>query len=221
MRAPSWMLGKGLLLPGLVLSAALAGCQTDQQGVMVNASALARAYRENVEKRPSREQLDRIIEGLPAAQLTDLGVMYEREGNLDRAAWAYQQAIRRDLRYAPAYVNLGNVLRSQHQTEAALLRYRQALSADPRSFDGANNFADLCASEGVHLDEAIARLEPMLDSAGPHRCYGLDTLGWLHHLRGDDARAVAVLESALAEAPADDPALLSAINAHLAEARSR
>jgi Tfp pilus assembly protein PilF len=207
-----------LLLP---LAFCLAGCQTDQQGVMVNVSALARAYGAGVDKRPSREQLDRVIEGLPAPQLTDLGVMYEREGNLDRAAWAYQQAIRRDLRYAPAYVNLGNVLRSQHQTEAALLRYRQALSADPRSFDAANNLADLCASEGIHLDEAIGRLEPLLESAGPHRAYGLDTLGWLYHLRGDEARAIALLELALAEAPGNDLALLSAISVHLAEARSR
>jgi Tfp pilus assembly protein PilF len=205
----------------LVFSFLLPGCQTDRQGVLVNVSALARAYRGNVEKRPTREQLDRAIEALPAPQLTDLGVMYEREGNLDRAAWAYQQAIRRDLRYAPAYLNLGNVLRSQGQTEAALLRYRQALSADPHCFDAANNFADLCASERIHLEEAIARLEPLLDSAGPHRAYGLDTLGWLYHLRGDDGRAVALLESALAEAPADDAALLSATRFHLAEARNR
>jgi len=198
-----------------------AGCQTDRQGVMVNVSALARAYRESVDKRPARQQVDRIIEGLSAPQLTDLGVIYERDGNLDRAAWAYQQAIRRDLRYAPAYLNLGNVLRAQNRTEEALLRYRQALSADPRCFDAGNNFADLCASQGLHIEEAIARLEPLLESAGPHRAYGLDTLGWLYHLRGDDARAIGLLESAVAQSPTGDAELLSTIKAHLMEVTSR
>ncbi len=132
------------------------------------------------------------------------------------AAWAYQQAIWRNPRFALAYVNLGNVLRQQGQTEDALFRYRQAMSADRNNFEAANNFADLCAEKGVHLDEAIGRLKIRLDAAGPHRAYGLDTLGWLYHQTGDEAAAAETLETALREPVAKDSKLRSLIEQHLA-----
>ena len=38
-------------------------------------------------------------------------------------------------------------------------------------------------------DEAIGRLRTRLDAAGPHRAYGLDTLGCLHYRTGDGEAA--------------------------------
>jgi Tfp pilus assembly protein PilF len=205
---------RALLL--LLLAALLAGCQTDRRGVQVDLGAVARAYKQRLDRQPSREQVERMVASLPAEQLNDMGVLYEREGRLDRAAWAYQQAIWRNPRFALAYVNLGNVLRQQGQTEDALFRYRQAMSADRNNFEAANNFADLCAEKGVHLDEAIGRLRTRLDAAGPHRAYGLDTLGWLYHQTGDEAAAAETLETALREPAAKDPRLRSLIEQHLA-----
>jgi tetratricopeptide (TPR) repeat protein len=205
------------IMPLLVLAGCLAGCETDRDPVQVDLTAAARAYRQMVDRRPSREQMEAVIASLPAEQLTDLGVMYEREGRLEEAARAYQQAIWREPRYARAYVNLGNVLRKQGKTEEALFRYRQAMSADPASFEAANNFADLCAEEGSCVEEAIERLEPRVEMAGALRPYGLDTLGWLYHLKGDEEKAAATLERALAEAGEGDPGLCGSVHKHLAE----
>ena len=211
MRFLSWLQRAVVLL--VVVAA---GCQTDRDGVEVDVAAALRAYRERVDRKPCRAQVDQIIAGLKAEQLNDLGVLYEREGRLEDAAWAYQRAVWQDLRFAQAYVNLGNVLRKQGKREEARLRYRQAMAADPSNFEAVNNFADLCAEEGSHCEEAIALLAPMAEIAGAHRAYGLDTLGWLYHLRGDDVRATALLEAALQEAGAGDFALRATVHEHLA-----
>ena len=208
-------LGCASLLAALALS--LSGCQTERQGVMVDLSAAVRAYRENADPRPNRAQAERLVAQLPAEQLTDLGVMYEREGRLDDAARTYQQAISRDPRYARAHVNLGNVLRQQGKYSEALARYRKAMVADPRSFEAVNNFADLCAAQETCIEEAIGRLAPLLIEAGDRKPYGLDTLGWLYHLQGDDGLARRTLESALDQAGQGDGALLLAVHEHLAQ----
>jgi len=206
----------GRVLPLLLGALLLAGCQTDDRGVQVDLGAALRAYRQRLDRKPGRAQVERLVATLPAEQLTDLGVLYEREGRLDRAAWAYQQAIWRSPRFARAYVNLGNVLRRQGKPGEALFRYEQAMSADPGSFEAANNFADLCAERRERLPEAIARLSPFVQSPGPHRAYGLDTLGWLHHLQGDDPRAAELLGAALPEAGERDLDLRLALHRHLA-----
>jgi tetratricopeptide (TPR) repeat protein len=199
----------------LLLLLLAGGCQTDREGVQVNLTAAARAYRQRLEARSRGANVQHIIAHLSATQLNDLGVLYEREGRLDDAAWAYRQAIRRDLRLARAYVNLGNVLRRQGKHDEALHRYRQAMAADPADFAAANNFADLCAEQRIRLPEAIALLRPRLSEAGLHRPYGLDTLGRLYHLRGDHAGAVDALAAALRAADPDDLSLRAAIHEHL------
>jgi tetratricopeptide (TPR) repeat protein len=206
----------GLVLPAMLIVAA-SGCQTDRNGMTVDMSAAIEVYREHVDRRPGRDELDRMIARLPAEQLNDLGVLYEKEGRLEEAAWAYQHAVWRDPRHAQAYVNLGNVLREQGKPQEARLRYRQAMALDPNGFEAANNFADLCAQEGQLLDEAVERLEPLVDEPGPYRPFGLDTLGRLYHLRGEHERALAVLEEALEKAPSHQPALRATIHLHLAE----
>jgi tetratricopeptide (TPR) repeat protein len=205
------------LLALLLMGVALGGCDTEQDGVMVDVSALVRAYRENVDRQPTRAQMMKLIERLPAEQLNDLGVLYEREGRLDEAAWAYQRAISRDIRYAPAYINLGNVRRKQNRAAEARGHYRQAMVAAPGSFEAVNNFADLCATDAHDVEEAIARLEPMIGHAEAYRPYGLDTLGRLYCARGDHVKAVGLLETALAEAEGNDPVLRASIHKHLGE----
>jgi tetratricopeptide (TPR) repeat protein len=199
-----------------LLGGLLAGCQTDKKGIRIDLSQAVRAYRQSIDRKPDRAQMEQAVARLSAEQLNDMGVIYEREGRLDRAEWAYQHSVWRNPRFAIAYVNLGNVLRAQGKTEEALFRYRQAMSADRANFDAANNFADLCAEKRVHLDEALERLEPVAQSPGPHRAYGLDTLGWLYHLAGDDARAVETLHAALADPRGKDSHLRLAVHEHLA-----
>ncbi len=182
---------------------------------MVDVSAALRTYREQVDRKPSREQMELLIQKLPAEQLTDLGVMYEREQRLDEAAWAYQRAIWRDPRYVRAYINLGNVLRQQGKSEEAKFRYRQAMAADPGSIEAANNFADLCASDGTCLEEAINRLSPLIEKAGAVRPYALDSLGWLYYQTGNYNQAQQLLYQALEETPSDNRTLCVLVHQHL------
>ncbi|MFB3881274.1 MAG: tetratricopeptide repeat protein [Armatimonadota bacterium] len=204
-----------LLLAALALG--LSGCQTESQGAMVDLSGVVRAYRQSADPQPARAQAERLVEQLPAEQLTDLGVMYEREGRLEDAVQAYQRAISRDPWYPRAHLNLGNALRKQGKRPEALERYRKAMMLDPRSFEAANNFADLCAAQGTCLEEAVARLAPLVGEAGARRAYGLDTLGWLYYLQGDDALARRTLESALEQAEPGDDGLRLAVHEHLAQ----
>lgn len=199
----------------LALALTSVGCETDKEGVNVNFTAALRAHQALLDRQPGRAEVERMVAHLRPEQLNDLGVLYEREGRLEEAEWAYQRAVWRDPRFAPAYVNLGNVLRQRGRTEQALSRYRQAMSADPDSFEAVNNFGDLCAEQGIHLEEAIARLIPLTQQPGRHRGYGLDTLGWLYHVRGDEARAAETLEAALSEAGEETPALRLTIHEHL------
>jgi hypothetical protein len=90
------------------------------------------------------------------------------------------------------------------------------MSADRSSFEAVNNFADLCAEKGAHLDEAIGRLRTRLDVAGPHRTYGLDTLGCLHYRTGDEEAAANTLESPVGEPAAKDPKRRDLVPQHLA-----
>jgi len=199
----------------LALALTSVGCETDKDGVNVNFTAALRAHQAQLDRQPGRAEVERMVAHLSPEQLNDLGVLYEREGRLEEAEWAYQRAVWRDPRFAPGYVNLGNVLRKRGRTEQALLRYRQAMSADPDSFEAVNNFGDLCAEQGIHLDEAIARLTPLTPRPGRHRAYGLDTLGWLYHVRGDEPRAAETLEAALSETGEDTPALRLTVHEHL------
>ncbi len=206
-----------LWLGGVMLALGLTGCDTGHQTVGIDVTSAIRLYREHADRRPTREQMQQVIAQLPAEQLNDLGVMHEREGRLEEAAWAYQQAIWKSPRFSLPYVNLGNVLRRQGKTEEARLRYRQALSADPGNFAAANNLGDLCASERVGREEAIARLAPLAAQAGPQRSYGMDTLGWLYYRRGEAEQAYTTLTAALQEADPTDAALLRSVHTHLAE----
>lgn len=202
-------------LPSLaiVLVLGLAGCQTDRDGVAINLTALRQVLRHRHRIRPA--QIDRLTRALTPPQHNDLGVLYEREGRLDDAIRQYQLAISKDCRFATAYVNLGNVRRKQGQEQEALFRYRQAMAADPNNLAGVNNFADLCADLGQHLDEAIARLSAALEAQAAPNAYGLDTLGRLYCAAGQPERALPVLESALELAGGND-ALAATIHCHLA-----
>jgi len=197
----------------IVLALALAGCQTDSDGVTLNLTALRQALRHRDRIGPAQTQW--LTQALTPAQHNDLGVFYERDGRLDDAARQYTRAILKDCGLAKAYVNLGNVRRKQGRAQDALLRYRQAMTLAPHDLAAVNNFADLCADLGEHLDEAIALLSEALNAQADANPYGLDTLGWLYHLAGQPERALPALQAAAGSA-GGDRALAATIQYHLA-----
>ncbi len=131
---------------------------------------------------PGCSRLPRIIvleDPLSAGEHLDLGVAYERKGELDLAAREYERALRKDAGLVQARVNLGNVRLAQKKYDDASREYLRALDARPGDLDAENNLAWVAILSGEGIDGALTRLEAVL-AAGPSRPPPvLDTLGVL------------------------------------------
>lgn len=81
----------------------------------------------------------------------NLGVAYEKRGELDAARREYDAASQ----HLPmAYVYMGNVYFAEGNMVDAEKSYRRALEKDPLNADAHNNLAWLYFTEGKNLDEA-------------------------------------------------------------------
>ncbi len=116
---------------------------------------------------------------LSAGEHLDLGVAYERKGELDLAAREYERALGKDKGLVPARVNLGNVRLAQKRYDDARREYLRALEARPRDLDAENNLAWVAILSGEGIDGALARLEAVLAASPARPPAVIDTLGVL------------------------------------------
>ncbi|OGP32995.1 MAG: hypothetical protein A2X88_06180 [Deltaproteobacteria bacterium GWC2_65_14] len=116
---------------------------------------------------------------LSAEEHLDLGVVYERKGELDLAAREYERALRKDKKLVQARINLGNVRMERKEYREAGEEYRKALSLHPGHPGASNNLAWAAILSGTGLEDAAARMEAVL-AAEEHRTPPLlDTMGVL------------------------------------------
>ncbi len=151
-------------------------------------------------------RLPRIIvleDPLSAAEHLDLGVAYERKGELDLAAREYERALRKDGGLVQARVNLGNVRLAQKKFGEARREYLRALDARPGDLDAENNLAWAAILSGEGIDGALPRLEAALAAGTSRPPPVLDTLGVLR-MRANRPEGA---EAAFAEAEASCEAL--------------
>lgn len=144
-------------------------------------------------------RLPRIIvleDPLSAGEHLDLGVAYEKKGELDLAAREYERALRKDGGLAQARVNLGNVRLAQKRYGEARREYLGALEIRPGDLDAENNLAWVAIVSGDGIGDALRRLEGALAAATSRPPPVLDTLGVLR-MR---AKRPAEAEAAFAEA---------------------
>jgi tetratricopeptide (TPR) repeat protein len=73
--------------------------------------------------------------------LVNLGLLYERRGNLGEAGRRYSQAVAAGQAPAGAHYGLGNVLASQERLEEAAREYREAVRLLPTHSEAWNNLA--------------------------------------------------------------------------------
>jgi Flp pilus assembly protein TadD len=111
-----------------------------------------------------------------------LGLLEAREGHLEEALRAANEAVRLRPDYAPASFLLGNVLARAGRTEEAAAAYRRAAALDPR--DGAARQALAHLAGGADQDERLMSA-------------GLDALRTQH----DPERAAALFREVLAHTP--------------------
>lgn len=186
----------GILLPAILLSLLLA------------VSACARVPKIIVLEDP-----------LSADEHATLGVAYERKGELDLAAREYEAALKKDPAFFRARVNLGNVRLAQKRYDAARGEYLEALALRPGEPEATNNLAWAAILSGKEREDALRRMESVLESPKHRSPPLLDTLGVL---LGEFSRPVDA-EQAFAEAErmcvAGDPACTDAVAKEIREHR--
>ena len=111
---------------------------------------------------------------LTAAEHVELGVAYERKGELDLARREYERALRKDGKFYRARVNLGNIFLAKKEYGKAREEYLLALELRPGDAEATNNLSWAAIFSGEGIDEALARMESvvsapwLLPSGVPH-----------------------------------------------------
>ncbi len=191
----------------LLLCPALAGCSSYRvvvQGVEVDRMIASRQAPADPEGEKRR-----------AAFHNDLGVLLEREGDLEGALEQYRTAREIDPGLVPAYVNAGNVRFQLGEFDQAVRLYREALEIDPDNPRALNNLAWVMVTEDRDLEEAVELLQRALDADPENRYRYLDSLGWARYRRGETEAALATLEEALVQTPEEETYLLAETHHHL------
>jgi Tfp pilus assembly protein PilF len=116
---------------------------------------------------------------LTAGEHVELGVAYERNGELDLARREYERALRKDGKFFRARVNLGNIFLAKKEFGKAREEYLLALGLRPGDAEATNNLSWAAIFSGKGVEEALARMESVVSGPGGRRPTLLDTLGVL------------------------------------------
>jgi Tfp pilus assembly protein PilF len=117
------------------------------------------------------------------------------------------QATSLEPRLTIAQMELALLYESHKTFDKAIERYRQILTVQPDDAGALNNLAYDLAEHAGNAKEALPLAERAyrLSSQAPVMT---DTLGWVHHLAGDNLTAAAYLEQALRELPGNPDVIL-------------
>ena len=170
--------------------------------------------------------LDHFIESRPvapdaqevkreAAYHNDLGVLLEREDNLEDALEQYRLARRKDPTLVLAYINAGNVYVKLNKLTEAEKFYRQALDREPDQTEALNNLAWVYILLQENLRSAIGLLEQAIEVDQENRYRYLDSLGWALYREGRVEEAIQTLNTAIEETPPEETYLLGETYYHL------
>ncbi len=88
---------------------------------------------------------------LTPSEHLNLGVAYEKSGELDSAIKEYELAVKK---IHVAYLYLGNAYFQKNELDKAEKYYKQAIKKDTHNADACNNLAWLYYTKGENLDEA-------------------------------------------------------------------
>jgi tetratricopeptide (TPR) repeat protein len=113
---------------------------------------------------------------------------------------ALEKATELDERLVAAHLQLAEIADRQGQYEEAIARYRRILAINPDDPLALNNLAYALAVRTGRLEEALPLAEKA-NTLAPNAAALLDTLGWIHLLRGKGADAIRLLEQAVSRAP--------------------
>ena len=81
----------------------------------------------------------------------NLGVAYEKKGEMDNALKEYKEASKK---LPAAYLYIGNIYFQRNEFDEAESYYKKAIKKDPKNADACNNLAWLYYTKRENLDEA-------------------------------------------------------------------
>jgi protein O-GlcNAc transferase len=190
--------------PSITLEDGLADLWSTRDAPPASAAALydraANLYRaDRLEE--ARAAAETVLEQDPnhAAALNLLGVLHRRRAAFARARHYLERAAARDPDKETAWINLGNVHLDQEDPEAAASAYSKALSAAPGRADTWRLLGNALGRAGRDKD-AIAALDRAVAARVP---FALRDRARAHYAGGRIDAALADLDAALAETPAD------------------
>jgi uncharacterized protein (TIGR03790 family) len=125
-----------------------------------------------------------------------------------------KRALKAEPRLTIANLHLAAIYEARREYDTAIEQYRAAISADPENRVALNNLAYALAERKQQPKEALPLAQRAYRIAQSPEI--ADTLGWIHHLLGDDAAAAPLLEKAVAEAPNSVDILVHAAIVHAA-----
>ena len=131
----------------------------------------------------------------------NLGLVFQGEGQFDRAISQYREAIRLKPDFAPGHYNLGILLFKQGARDEAIAELREAVGLDPQDSRGHYNYAIALdgtgrSAEGAREYEEAIRLDP--DHLGAHI-----NLGIVFSQQGRLDEAIGQFQEAVRVAPDD------------------
>jgi uncharacterized protein (TIGR03790 family) len=118
----------------------------------------------------------------------------------DGAREALEEAVRIDTRFTQAEMALAMLLEQGGNRTSAVERYRRVVELDPNNVIALNNLAYNLAVHAQNPKEALPFARRAF-SLAPNTPDIADTLGWVHHLLGDNTSAESILVRALSIAP--------------------
>lgn len=135
-----------------------------------------------------------------------LAGLYAKSGRYAEAIAKLQEVVAQQPDDTAAWFRMAYYHSASSNHVAAKAAYEKILEIDPGSLRALNNLATLYATQLNDLDQAYALAEK---ARAAHRDdpFVADTLGWILHLRGEEARALPLLQQSAAAFP-NEPEVL-------------
>ncbi len=154
-----------------------------QEGIWKNTFTL---WNDVIEKQPEKK--------IPFAYL-GRGLIFEGQGQIDRAFEDYSKAIALVPSYYKAYINRGNVYSKMGQPDKAIADYDKVISLKPYSSDAYNNKGLIYSDAGL-FDKAIEQYDRALN-IDPYDSLAYTNRGLAYSLLGEHRLAVEDLNKAI------------------------